>query len=196
MVKIPFIGGIKQKRFFVRLTGRGGKTHFIGEIKARDVNELIDIVMKRLEELGDAVKQYSHIRITDLERNQEIKIENPLYDGESGSQRTRSIRLEDFSSELLAQLLTTTGAMMTGALKLQSMIMMKVGEGIAEGVRGLVSGLLTMQNPATRTEGREFSLKDIAELGKFFMDVVHNWDKYNQVLKELFGKMELKGEGK
>lgn len=182
----------KKKRFFVRLTGRGGKQLLLGELEASSMDELINEIMKKIENLGETVKQFNVIRIVDMSTNQEVKIKNPLYDHTLDSPHGRSTKSDDYSAimnELMMKSMTTAVAT---ASKMSGVVMAKMMEGLSDGikelVKALVSGFSFMKNPQElMKEGKkkeEISFSDIVKLTENIKWMIENRDKVEKALKE------------
>jgi len=174
----------KGKRFFVRLTGRGGISYILGEVKAKDMNELMDFIIKKLEEMGDVSRKYAFIRITDLERNQEIKVENPLYEGDLAlGERTKS---EDSLKTILDK--TAVEAYIntiTTASRLGGTIISSMAQGIAEGMKEMLKSFMALNpNAIQQQQQQQPTIKDFATIASFLMDLVRNREKYEQLVKE------------
>jgi len=191
----------KKKSFFVRLTGRGGKTYIIGQLQAKDINDLLNQIQGKIESLGEGVKAYKFIRITNLDNNQEIKVENPLYDPSLDTQVGRSTSSSDFSAILNETMMKAYISNLVNASKLSTVITAEVLKGVLEGVKGLIQSVISSTYTQSRgvkpvQETTPSSLKDIATIAKLFMDMANNPTKYEDLVKKAIRNIETKEKEK
>jgi hypothetical protein len=181
MVKLPLK---RRKKFLVRLTSRG-KQMPLGVVEAKDVKELMSKLTDMLQQNENA-KQYSTIRILDLETGVETKISNPFAEVEDTSPTGRSESSGGSFLEILAD--ETLRQNLLGAFTFLSQLFATVTKGFGEAyvnvMKDMMVELAKARNPPP--EGGGSQLRDIVEAGKLLLGLYTAWAQDPKKFDEFF----------
>ncbi len=187
----------KQKRFLVRLTKRGNQFP-LGIIEAKDEKELLgklsDLIIERVGE--ENAKQFTTIRITNLETLQEVKLPNPFSTELAESTIETSEKSKDSSDKLI------TGDILVDQfinfLRFNNEIIKvmltestkAITQAYAEAIKTVMS--LPYQPQESTANTFESMIKFVDSLRW----IIENKDKINQVLSSQFSQSTQVGESK
>ena len=135
----------RKKKAYIVYLGKKGSKRLLGRLEVEDENELVarldEYISKRCEELKINPNEYATVRLVNAETGQEVRIENPFYEPTEEDVSGRGSPVEP---KQIGELLHT-------ALGLQGELYKAVFDGVAEGLKNIVSSSLNLATDLVNT---------------------------------------------